>query len=397
LLVLSNYVDVAMNKKRFYLKMVTSSLLRRKSRMITALLAVAVGAAILSGLVTISIDIPRQMAQEFRSYGANLALIPAGSSGIISVSDYEKARSLLPAKNLIGASPYRYHTVKVNEQPFMAAGTVLAETKKTSPYWFVQGRWPEKPGEALIGREVAETIRLTPGANLTVQAGGGLQAGGGNIAAAGRSKEFSVSGIVQTGGGEEAFIFMSLEDFENMTGSGGVLDSVECSVSLGQAELRSLAETISTEVPAINARLVKRVTDSEGAVLAKLKTLILLVTVIVLLLIMICVATTMMAVVAERRREIGLRKALGADSGDLAMEFLGEGMFLGAAGGFLGALAGFGFAWFVGMRVFNSPVSFAPPLLPLTMLASVIVTALACVIPVRNATAVDPAIVLRGE
>jgi putative ABC transport system permease protein len=209
--------------------------------------------------------------------------------------------------------------------------------------------------------------------------------------------DFLVSGIVQTGGSEEAFIFMALEDFEAMTGSGGILDSVECSVSLGQAELRSLAETISAAVPAINARLVKRVTDSEGAVLTKLKALILLVTVIVLLLIMICVATTMMAVVAERRREIGLRKALGADSGHLAAEFLGEGMFLGAAGGFFGALAGFGFAWFVGMRVFNSPVAFSVPLLPLTVLASVAVTALACVIPVRNAASVDPAIVLRGE
>jgi putative ABC transport system permease protein len=384
-----------MNKKRFYLKMVAGSLLRRKSRMITALLAVAVGAAILSGLVTIALDIPRQMGQEFRSYGANLALIPAGSSGVISRADYEKAITLAPSKNLIGAAPYRYLMVKINEQPFMAAGTILAEARKTSPYWLVQGRWPEKPGEALIGREVAETIRLTPGANFTVQAGSGLQIG--DMQVAGGSLDCSVSGVVQTGGSEEAFIFMSLEDFEDMTGTSGIIDAVECSISLGQEELRAAAERISAEVPAINARLVKRVTDSEGAVLTKLKTLILLVTVIVLLLIMICVATTMMAVVAERRREIGLRKALGADSGDLAVEFLGEGMFLGAAGGLLGALAGFGFAWFVGVRVFNSPVAFAPLLLPLTILASVMVTALACVVPVRSATSVDPAIVLRGE
>ncbi|MDR0600144.1 MAG: ABC transporter permease [Treponema sp.] len=395
-----------MNKRRFYLKMVAGSLLRRGSRMVTALLAVAVGAAILSGLVTISIDIPRQMAQEFRSYGANLALIPAGPGGVIEAVDYEKARALLPAKNLTGAAPYRYRVVKINEQPFMAAGTVLAEAKKTSPYWLVRGRWPEKPGEALIGREVAETIRLTPGAGFTIQAGGGSPAarigGGGEAETAGEGREaaggtFSVSGVVQTGGGEEAFIFMSLDDFEAMTGSGGVLDSVECSLSLGRAELSSLAETISAAVPAINARLVKRVTDSEGAVLTKLKTLIVLVTVIVLMLIMICVATTMMAVVAERRREIGLRKALGADSAGLAAEFLGEGIFLGAAGGLVGALAGFGFAWFVGMRVFNSPVAFSAPLPPLTILVSAAVTALACVIPARNAAAVDPVIVLRGE
>ena len=371
--------------------------------MLTALLAVAVGAAILSGLVTISLDIPRQMGHEFRSYGANLAIFPAGSSGAISISDYKKAAALLPQKSLVGAAPYRYLMVKINEQPFMAAGTILGEAKKTSPYWLVQGRWPEKAGEALVGRELAETIRLTSGGTFTVQAGSGLQISqGGNEALsgaknAGKNMEFSVAGVLQTGGVEEAFIFMSLEDFEALSGRAGLVDAVECSVSLGQAELSAAAEQINAALPLVNARLVKRVTDSEGAVLTKLKTLIALVTVIVLMLIMICVATTMMAVVAERRREIGLRKALGAASGDLAMEFLGEGIFLGASGGLLGAFAGFAFAWFVGIRVFNSPVAFAPLLLPLTVLASVAVTALACVIPVRSATAVDPVIVLRGE
>ena len=67
------------NKQRFYLKMVVSSLLRRRSRMIVALLAVAVGATILSGLITIYYDIPRQMGLEFRSYGANLVFVPAGN------------------------------------------------------------------------------------------------------------------------------------------------------------------------------------------------------------------------------------------------------------------------------------------------------------------------------
>jgi putative ABC transport system permease protein len=34
---------------------------------------------------------------------------------------------------------------------------------------------------------------------------------------------------------------------------------------------------------------------------------------------------------------------------------------------------------------------------PITALASVLITALACLVPVRSAVDVDPAIVLRGE
>jgi putative ABC transport system permease protein len=398
-----------MNKQRFYLKMAVSSLLRRRSRMLTALLAVTIGATILSGLITIYYDIPRQMGQEFRSYGANFIILPAGNEAVISAEVMEEALALLPAGSVTGIAPYRYRLVKINEQPFMAAGTDLAGVRKTSPYWFVQGRWPEQPGEVLIGQETADIIRLMPGSTFRVtgtnpasQGGGGPAAGipagigmgiGGNTFGA----DFTVAGVLKTGGAEEAFVFMSLPDFEDMVGDSGTLDVVECSISADAETLETLAGRIGEQVPAVSPRPVKRLTDSEGAVLTKLRALVALVTVIVLLLIMICVATTMMAVVAERRREIGLRKALGASNQSLVMEFLGEGMFLGVFGGTLGAVAGYAFAQAVGLSVFNRSISFRPLFVILTLAASILVTALACIIPVRRAADVDPAIVLRGE
>jgi putative ABC transport system permease protein len=378
-----------MNKQRFYIKMVASSLLRRKSRMLVALLAVTIGATILSGLITIYYDIPRQMGQEFRSYGANFVILPSGNQASMSTELMEKAVSYLPAGSVTGIAPYRYHLVKINEQPFMAAGTDLSGARKTSPYWLVQGRWPEVAGEALVGQELATVIRLLPGNGFTVTGTGP----GGNPF----SVDFTVSGILQTGGAEEAFIFMSLPDFETMIGEGDKIDVVECSISAAAEVLESLAREIGEQVPEVSPRLVKRLTDSEGAVLTKLQALVALVSVIVLLLIMICVATTMMAVVAERRREIGLRKALGASNQSLVTEFMGEGIFLGGFGGILGAAAGYVFAQAVGLNVFNRSIAFNPLFVLLTLIASVVITGLACVIPVRNATEVDPAIVLRGE
>jgi putative ABC transport system permease protein len=308
----------------------------------------------------------------------------------MSSETVERAVSFLPGELVTGVAPYRYYTVKINEQPFMAAGTDMAGARKTSPYWFVSGRWPldPGPGEVLIGQEVADIIRLAAGSSFTVT---GSVPGG-----AAFSGDFTVTGILQTGGAEEAFVFMSLEDFEAMTSEQG-FDVVECSVQAQSQALEALAERIGAGVEGVSPRLVKRVTDSEGAVLTKLQALIVLVTIVVVVLIMICVATTMMAVIAERRREIGLRKALGASNQSLVTEFLGEGLFLGAAGGVLGAALGFGFAQIVGFNVFNRYVAFLPLLLPLTVAASMAITGIACVIPVRRAVDVDPAIVLRGE
>ena len=54
-------------------------------------------------------------------------------------------------------------------------------------------------------------------------------------------------------------------------------------------------------------------------------------------------------------------------------------------------------AQFVSVRVFSGSIAFQPALVPLTILVSVLVTGLACLLPVRSATEVDPALVLKGE
>lgn len=378
-----------MKKQTMYFKMVMSSLIRRRSRMLVALLAVAIGATILSGLVTIYYDIPRQMGKEFRSYGANLIFVPSGEQSALSTSAVQKAAGFFPASNIVGIAPYRYETVKINEQPFMAAGTNMEEVKKVSPYWYITGQWPENRNAVLIGQEVADLIHLSPGDTFT--------AAGTDEAGKKFSHSFTVSGIVQTGGAEEAFIFMFLSDLEDIMGNRDQLDVVECSIAASEETLDSIVKQIGRDVPEVTPRLVKRVTQSEQTVLGKLQALVYLVTAIVLLLTMICVSTTMMAVVAERRKEIGLKKALGAANKSIIMEFLGEGLFLGSFGGVLGIVLGFLFAQVVSRNVFGRSISFQPLLIPVTLVVSIGITGLACLLPVRSATDIEPAIVLRGE
>ncbi|MDR3349086.1 MAG: ABC transporter permease [Acidaminococcales bacterium] len=377
-----------MKREAFFLKIVACSLLRRHFKLLTAILAVAAGAAILSGLTTLYYDMPRQMGREFRSYGANLLFAPAGDRESLTAAEAEQAALFLPADAIVGVAAYRYNTVRINEQPFMAAGAVLSEVQKTSPYWLVRGDWPRSGKEALIGQEVADIVRLAPGSGFTAVF----------TDRQGKSSEhaFTVSGVLQTGGTEEAFIFMSLPDFENMAGAGG-FDIVECSVSLPKDEIEKLSARINGEMPGLTARPVRRVTESETAVLARLQALVYLVTIVALLLTMISVATTMLAAVAERRREIGLKKALGAPSASIVAEFLSESLLLGGIGGLLGGIFGFLFAQMISANVFGRPLSFPPLLLPSTMAAAILVTGVASALPAKSAAKVDPAIVLRGE
>jgi len=72
-------------------------------------------------------------------------------------------------------------------------------------------------------------------------------------------------------------------------------------------------------------------------------------------------------------------------------------LFLGGLGGILGALLGFAFAQVVSVNVFNQSIVFQPLLLPLTVLISMAVAAVSCLLPIKRAVAIDPALVLKGE
>lgn len=377
-----------MTKQRFYMKMITSSLIRRRSRMLIALLAIAIGATVLSGLVTIYYDVPRQMGKELRSYGANLLIVSSGTESF-SKEDLNNAVKFFTKDSVVGVTPLKYQNIKINQQPFVSAGTDFVELKKTSPYWYVTGRYPEENGEALIGQSVAQTVGLSNGRDFVAS---GVNADGKQF-----DKKFKVVGVLQTGGNEEDCVYVNMSDVEEMSGKADLIDVVECSISANGNELQKFAEEISENVPSVKASLVKRVTQSEGTVLGKLQSLVYIVTLVVLVLTMVCVATTMMAVVTERRREIGLKKALGASNKEIVWEFLGEGLFLGALGGILGVILGFFFAQAVSINVFARSINFNPVIAPLTIIVSVAVTAVACLLPVRSATDVDPALVLRGE
>lgn len=487
-----------MSRRKMFLRMITASLLRRRSRMMIALLSIAVGATILSGLVTIYYDVPRQMSAQFRSYGANMILLP-GEEQALTSETADAALSVVPPEQLIGAAKYRYVQLDLvsRQLSFTAAGTDFEEIQKTSPYFSVEGEYPSTNRQVLLGKEVADTIgasvknsveltytptvstaeggatseeELVSGAVLkgsaegwgdgmvyvtvqldddakitslevdaasqTVELGGqcmeedftdqfigltlpvtlgedvdavsgatltstavvdAVNSSHAEEIAEGKTIKFTVSGILETGGDEEGYIFLTLDAMSDLTGVQDSLDVMELSVSGTQEELEGYVSSIKEGGSGLSARLVKRVTNSETAVLSKLQGLVFLVTAVILVLTMICVSTTMMAVISERRKEIGLRKALGASDSSIRAEFLGEGMFLGLLGGLLGVALGFGFAQIVSINVFGSSIAFQPLLLPVTVIVSMAVSALSCLWPIKRAVAIDPALVLKGE
>lgn len=374
-------------RRRLYLVMLLRSVARRRSRVLVAVLAIAIGATTLTGLATILIDIPTQLSRELRSYGANLIVVPS-ADGSISDSDQEAVDALVGSDGLVGRAAYRYETVRVNEQPWTAAGVDPAAVRAVRPYWEVTGTWPAA-GQVLIGRDVATTTGLGIGSTVKLTVAGK----DGKDTAVG----FGVSGVLDTGGAEDGFVVMAPADLASLVGGGSGADLLEYSITLDAAGLDAVAGRIDAAGLDVTASPVKRLARSETTVLNTLDALLGWVTAIVLVLVTITVATTMMAVVTERRTEIGLKKALGAGDRSIAADFLGEGLLLGAVGGLLGGVLGLGFAELVSLQVFGRGVGANWWLVAAATAVALVISGVACLLPVRQAMRVEPAIVLRGE
>jgi predicted lysophospholipase L1 biosynthesis ABC-type transport system permease subunit len=100
--------------------------------------------------------------------------------------------------------------------------------------------------------------------------------------------------------------------------------------------------------------------------------------------------------IAQRRREIGVRMALGAQTHQIRTQFLSSGLRLLAAGILLGVMG----AWAAGKGMesvlFDVPTFHLASLFG-TALVMTAVSLVACLIPARRASRVDPMIALRAE
>ena len=431
-----------MTNTGMFFRMLLSAVFRRRSRAVMAVVASLVGAATLFCLAMICIAVPQQMNQEMRAYGANLIVTPLadsenGKSGIDDAM-VEHTTEMVSAKGSEKHATYRYENVRVNAAPYVMAGVNPAQVRNLNHHWVVDGSWPSA-GKVLVGRDVADAMGLKVGGSITIgyrasdnaassgqasQSGtdgtdGTAQSGTGGTSDGQTSSgstgaqqtqnghvssdimdtsgtEFRVAGIVDTGGSEDSIIYALAGDVDKLTGSTRGVDVIE--YSSGASDLTALVNSINDMTSMhVKAQQVTKITASDTRVITMLQTLFWIVSLGGLVFTLGGVGTTISSIVSQRRNEIGLRKALGASSHAIGVEFYVESAVYGLLGGLLGTATGYGMARWLCATVFERSIGFNWWLAVVSVVFSALVAVVASIPPVHRATRIDPAVVLREE
>jgi putative ABC transport system permease protein len=174
--------------------------------------------------------------------------------------------------------------------------------------------------------------------------------------------------------------------------------SMDSSQDVEPAAKRIIALISSRHRPTseYNAQTLTDILSKMRSIADMLTVVLVLASAITLIVSGVGIMNSMLANVQSRLKEIGIRKALGATSREIRLQFLTEAVFLSLSGGLVGTIIGLAIPISVGLFTpFAIPTSWAAAVISLT--TSVAVGVIFGTLPANRAAILDPVATLKYE
>jgi putative ABC transport system permease protein len=315
-------------------KLVFRNITRRRGRFVFTLLGITIGIASFVTFMAMGGNLKREIHRETAALGASLMVIPKGSCGYeqlsiltgdqmptnITADEVNKIRGI---KGLT-AVPYLSQQTAINNRPVSVTGIEPQATFAFKRWQMAQGSYfsAEESKDAVIGVVVAKQFDLKPGSTITV-----------------RGERLTVIGILsETGGRDDAGIFLAMPMAQRLFKSPEHVSYVAVRVdNLAQTEayIERIRAVVSLGVVS-DKQMLKSVMGIVGSVNITLQ----LIAAVAVLASAFGIVNTMMAAIYERKREIGILQALGANRRMIFALFMMESGIYGVIGGVSGVIAG---------------------------------------------------------
>ncbi len=359
--------------------MLRRSMLHRRARSLSALVAMTVSAGVATALLTLYADLNTKLHKEFRSFGANV-VVTAPSSKALPLDAFLRAQQAAGTDALAAEFGYAVATTDQGT-PVVVAGTDFTAVKRLDSWWQVDA-WPDATdaNAALLGQRATNFIADERTFTLTF---------------AGHPLLLHRVGRLRTGGDEDSRIYMPLAAFTTWTGVGPSV--IELQIPGGSASVETAMTRLRKELPDMQTQPVRQLVEGESRIVDRTHALMYGAVLLIALTVAVSVLATLSASVLERRRDFALMKALGGSQTQLMTMFLLEALILALAGVAAGFAVGSAAAWTISIWNFHTATMPHLSVLPVVLLLNVIIAAIAALFPVRVLRGLQPAALLKGE
>ena len=402
-----------------YLTFAFRNLRRRGIRSWLTLLGVFIGIAAVVSLIMLGNGLRVAAAAQFGVSSTQVISVQAGGlnafgppgSGVTNPLQRDDAQAIERLPGVEFAVPRNIETVKVDFNDLQIIGNALSlpqGEERNFVYEILELEMEEgdfmdktESGKILLGNNFLDKDKS--GFERAVETGDKLEIDG---------KTFKVKGVFKKKG---SFIFDSMiliddDELNDLIGYGDDVDIIGVKV-----KDRDSIEIVKEDIEELmrDRRDVKRGEEdfevsTPQAALETIDQVLLGVQIFVVLIALISIAVgsigivnTMTTSVLERRKEIGIMKAIGAKNKDIFLQFFFEAGLLGLIGGIIGIIFGLALG-FLGLNAINNFIgSTVKPeidffLIFFSLLGSFIIGSIAGVVPAMKAARQNPVEALRG-
>jgi len=367
----------------------------RKGRFVFTLLGISIGMASFVALLSMGGSMRAQVTRQAHAMGANFIIMPENicifnvmaivTGETISESmQFEIFERIVEIEGL-QVIPHLTQQAAVKELRSVIVGILPQETKIFREWEIAEGEYfsSNEENAAIIGSDFAARRELNVGDEITI-----------------RNENFYVQGILAPNqSNDDATLFLPLSVAQRIFEREGI-------ISYMSAQVDDIAKMESYEAAIVNVANVQVATDAQllGQVLTILGSVnitLQLVAAVALIAAAFGIINTMMTAVYERRREIGIMRAIGGKRSDIFKIFLMESGLYGLLGGVLGVIGGLSASIFAGefisqiganelMKGASPEASFSIPLILTAIAFSIFISVISGIYPALKAAKLTP-------
>lgn len=379
------------------IQLILKEILYRKLTFLLSSLALVTAVALFVAIFTTSEASKRETIRLTRDMGFNLRIIPKETDmdkfWTRGFSDHtmpeETMRRFMSHKNF----SFAHLTATLHKQVTWRGRDVIltgispeiepSGKKKTSMSFTIE------PGTAYVGFELASSQGLKKGEPIEIF-----------------GKIFTVAKtLAETGSDDDIRIYTQLQDMQDILKMHGKINEIRalnclCLISDKDDPLTVLREQLKQVLPEAKVIMNRTIAVARERQRLMFEKYFAFIMPFVIIVCAIWIGALAMMNVRERRGEIGILRAIGYNTGQIALLFLGKALLLGLLGAILGFGIGTALSLAVGPEIYQVTAKMIKPIYALlgwSLIAAPVFAAFSAFIPTMIAITQDPARTLAEE